>query len=62
MSASSEEAGFIPSTEKRELRYENVRKLFDPEEIKRRKERSHDQRGVSLSQIMDRLQKELELQ
>jgi hypothetical protein len=35
--------------------YAEIRKLFDPEEIKRRKERSQGKLGRTLDQIMDRL-------
>ena len=35
--------------------YSEVRKLFDPEEIKRRKERSQNDPGRTLDQIMERL-------
>jgi hypothetical protein len=46
---------FIPADPEAALEYEEVRKLFDPEEIKRRKERSRDDPGRSLDQIMDKL-------
>ena len=35
--------------------YTEVRKLFDPEELARRKERSKDDPGRTLDQIMERL-------
>jgi hypothetical protein len=38
-----------------EVNYQKVRRLFDPEEIKRRKERWHDDPGRTLDQILERL-------
>jgi len=50
---------FIPAednrTEEEKRRYAEARKLFDPEEIKRRKERSKNDPGRTLEQIMERL-------
>ena len=50
---------FTPATDslrKEANAYAEVRKLFDPEEIKRRKERSRNDPGRTLEQIMERLQ------
>jgi hypothetical protein len=46
---------FIPADPDVSVDYEEVRKMFDPEEIKRRKERSRSDYGRSLDQIMDKL-------
>ena len=47
---------FIPAdSEGSEEDYAKARKLFDPEELKRRKERARGQTGRTLAQIMDRL-------
>lgn len=35
--------------------YEKAKRLFDPEEIKRRKERARGETGCTLDQIMERL-------
>ena len=44
---------FIPAEP--EMDYAEVKKLFDPEEIKVRKQRSRGIAGRTLDQIMDRL-------
>jgi hypothetical protein len=44
---------FIPAEP--DVDYAEVKKLFDPEEIKRRKERSRGVPGQTLDQIMDRI-------
>jgi hypothetical protein len=46
---------FVPAAEGQTVDYAKVRLLFDPEEIKRRKERWRDDPGRTLDQIMERL-------
>jgi hypothetical protein len=46
---------FTPAIEQRSAGYAEARKLFDPEEIRRRKERSQNDPGRTLDQIVERL-------
>ena len=46
---------FLPATEDVAPDYANTRQLFDPDEIRRRKERARQDSGRALDQIMERL-------
>ncbi len=46
---------FTPADRSAVVDYTEVRKLFDPEEIKRRKERSRNDPGRTMDQVLARL-------
>lgn len=46
---------YRPAVEDRDADYDQLRRLIDPQEIKRRKERSKNDPGRTLDQIMQRL-------